>query len=103
VPIDGIYAKTEEDHMEIVQSDFVALVQNFENNRSKVLTTLTTFFTTLTTVFAAVEEGFNKAEHYEALARKSHSEPAALGLSREDLPRFVMFGGAHRPLAQSSC
>jgi hypothetical protein len=50
-----------------------------------------------------VEEGFNKAEHYEALARKSHSEPAALGLSREDLPRFVMFGGAHRPLAQSSC
>ena len=71
--------------MEIVQSHFVAPVQNFENNRSKVLTTLTTFF-------AAVEEGFDKAEHYEALARKSYSGLAALGLSREDLPRFVMFG-----------
>jgi len=90
--------------MEIAQSNFVALVQNFENNRSKVLTALTTYFTTLTTFLAALEEGLNKAEQYEALARKSHNELAALGLSREDLPRFVMFGKCtHRPLAQSRC
>jgi uncharacterized protein YjiS (DUF1127 family) len=71
--------------MQFGQAHFVALPQNFESNPSKVLTTLTTFF-------SAVEEGFNKAEQYEALARKSDSELAALGLSREDLPRFVMFG-----------
>jgi hypothetical protein len=40
----------------------------------------------------AVSEGFNKAELYERLARKSDAELAALGLRREDLPRFVMFG-----------
>jgi hypothetical protein len=44
-----------------------ALLQNYESNRSKVLTTLTTFF-------AAVQAGFNVAEQYEALARNSDSE-----------------------------
>jgi uncharacterized protein YjiS (DUF1127 family) len=37
-------------------------------------------------------EGFNKAELYERLARKSDAELAALGLRREDLPRIAMFG-----------
>jgi hypothetical protein len=46
----------------------------------------------LTTFFAAAEEGFNKAELYEALTRKSDGELAALGPSRDHLPRFVMFG-----------
>jgi hypothetical protein len=62
-----------------------ALPQNYKSNRGKVLAMLTTFF-------AAVQAGFNVAEQYEALARNSDSELAALGLSREDLPRFVMFG-----------
>jgi hypothetical protein len=59
--------------------------------RKALLHNLSQVVTTLTTLFAAVEEGFNKAEQYEALARKSDSELAALGLSREGLPRFVMF------------
>jgi hypothetical protein len=48
-----------------------ALPQNYESSQSKVLTTLTTFF-------AAVQAGFNEAEQYEALARKSDSEPRPL-------------------------
>lgn len=87
--------------MEIAQSNFVALVENFENNRSKVVTALTTYFTTLMTFLATVEEGFNKAEQYEALARKSHNELAELGLSREDLPRFVLFGKRHASTSRS--
>jgi hypothetical protein len=46
----------------------------------------------LGSLLAAVGEGFNKAELYERLARKSDAELAALGLRREDLPRVVMFG-----------
>jgi hypothetical protein len=46
----------------------------------------------LGSLLEAVSEGFNKAELYERLARKSDAELAALGLRREDLPRFVMFG-----------
>ena len=41
---------------------------------------------------AAVGEGFNKAEFYEWLARKSDAELAAFGVEREELPRVVMFG-----------
>jgi uncharacterized protein YjiS (DUF1127 family) len=33
-----------------------------------------------------------RAEQYEALARKSDSEIAALGLSREELSRFIGLG-----------
>jgi hypothetical protein len=40
----------------------------------------------------AASEGFNKAELYEQLARKSDAEVAALGVRRKDLPRVVMFG-----------
>jgi uncharacterized protein YjiS (DUF1127 family) len=35
---------------------------------------------------------FPRAEQYEALARKSDSEFAAVGLSREDLLRFIGLG-----------
>jgi hypothetical protein len=50
--------------MQFGQAHFVALPQNFESNPSKVLTTLTTFF-------SAVEEGFNKAEQYGQRARRA--------------------------------
>jgi hypothetical protein len=46
----------------------------------------------LGSLLEAASEGFNKAEFYERLARKSDAELAALGLRREDLARFVMFG-----------
>jgi hypothetical protein len=46
----------------------------------------------LGSLLAAVSEGFNKAQLYERLARKSDVELAALGLRREDLAPFVMFG-----------
>ena len=42
--------------------------------------------------FAAVEEGFYKAEQYGALARKSDRELGALGSSHADLPHSVVFG-----------
>jgi hypothetical protein len=71
--------------MQAIQAKSVALLQNCGSKPSKILTTLAT-------VTSAVEDGFNKAEQYEVLARKSDSELAALGLKREDLPRFVMFG-----------
>ena len=48
-----------------------------------------TFFSALV---AAFQEGFGKARHYQALARKSDAELARLGIRREDLPRAVMFG-----------
>jgi hypothetical protein len=71
--------------MQAIQAQSVALLQNYDSKPGKSLATLAT-------VCAAVEEGFNKAEQFEVLARKSDSELAALGLMREDLPRFVMFG-----------
>jgi uncharacterized protein YjiS (DUF1127 family) len=43
-------------------------------------------------LLTAACEGYNKAELYERLARKSDAELAALGLRRGDLPRVVMFG-----------
>jgi hypothetical protein len=74
-----------EDQMQAIQAQPMALLRNCESKQSKIINTLATFF-------SAVEEGFDKAEKYEALARKSDSELAALGLAREDLPRFVMLG-----------
>jgi uncharacterized protein YjiS (DUF1127 family) len=46
----------------------------------------------LGSLLEAANEGFNKAELYERLARKSDQELAALGVRRKDLPRVVMFG-----------
>jgi uncharacterized protein YjiS (DUF1127 family) len=71
--------------MQAIQAQSDALLRNCDSKPGKLLTTLLTFF-------SAMEEGFNKTGQYEALARKSDSELAALGLTREDLPRFVMFG-----------
>jgi uncharacterized protein YjiS (DUF1127 family) len=71
--------------MQAIRAQSVALLHSSNSKPSKILTTLAT-------VISAVEDGFSKAEQYEALARKSDSELAALGLTREDLPRFVMFG-----------
>jgi hypothetical protein len=88
------FLPTEEHQMQFVH--FVVLLQNYESNRNKVITTLSKVLTTLTMFFAAVEEGLNKAAQYEVLARKSDSE-------LEDLPRFVMFGKTkEQPLAHSS-
>jgi uncharacterized protein YjiS (DUF1127 family) len=70
-------------------SDFPAMLENYESNLSKVRTILSKVLTTLTIFSAAVEEGFNKADQYETLARKSDRELAALGLSRKDLLRFI--------------
>jgi uncharacterized protein YjiS (DUF1127 family) len=70
-------------------SDFPAMLENYENNLSMVRTTLSKVLATLRTFSAAVEEGFNKADQYEALSRKSDRELAALGLSRKDLLRFI--------------
>jgi uncharacterized protein YjiS (DUF1127 family) len=64
--------------MQAIPAQSVALLQNYDSRPSKILTTLAT-------VISAVEDGFSKAEQYEALARKSDSELAALGLTREDL------------------
>lgn len=76
----------------LVQAQFVARPRNYESSRNNVLTTLSKVPTMLTTFFAAIEQGFYKAEQYEVFARKSDGELAALALSRDDLPRFVMFG-----------
>jgi uncharacterized protein YjiS (DUF1127 family) len=51
------------------------------------------FFRALLSSFG---EGIRKARRYQALTRKSDAELATLGLSREDLPRFVMFGRSQR-------
>jgi uncharacterized protein YjiS (DUF1127 family) len=71
--------------MQAIQAQSIALLQNCSSKPSKILTTLVT-------ICSAVGEGIGKAEQYEVLAHKSDSELAALGLTREDLPRFVMFG-----------
>jgi uncharacterized protein YjiS (DUF1127 family) len=71
--------------MQAIQAQSIALLQNCERKQSKIISILAMFF-------SAVEEGFKKAEQYEALARKSDSELAALGVTREDLARFVMIG-----------
>jgi uncharacterized protein YjiS (DUF1127 family) len=71
--------------MQVVQTQSIALPRNCERKRGKIINTLATFF-------SAVEEGFNKAEQYEALAHKSDRQLAALGVTREDLPRLVMLG-----------
>jgi uncharacterized protein YjiS (DUF1127 family) len=71
--------------MQAIQAQTLAALQTYDSRSSKILTTLAA-------LFSAVQEGLNNAEQYEALARKSDGELAALGVTREDLPRFVMFG-----------
>jgi uncharacterized protein YjiS (DUF1127 family) len=71
--------------MHAIQPQSIAHPRNCERKRGKIINTLAAFF-------SAVEEGFNKAEQYEALAHKSDHELAALGVTPEDLPRFVTFG-----------
>jgi hypothetical protein len=71
--------------MQAIQAQAFGTLQSYDSKPSKILTALGAFF-------SAVEEGFNKCEEYEALARKSDGELAALGKAREDLPRLVMFG-----------
>jgi uncharacterized protein YjiS (DUF1127 family) len=73
--------------MHAIQIRSFAALQSSDSKPSKTLNTLAT-------LFSAVEEGFNKAEHYEALTRKSDDELAARGLRREDLARLAMFGKA---------
>ena len=73
--------------MHTIQIRSLAALQSSDSKASKTLRTLAS-------LFSAVEEGFNKAEQYEALARKSDAELAARGLRREDLPRLAMFGKA---------
>jgi uncharacterized protein YjiS (DUF1127 family) len=46
----------------------------------------------LNALLSSFAEGLGKARRYQALTRKSDAELAALGVRREDLPRFVMFG-----------
>ena len=75
--------------MHSIQAQSIKFSPSHEKRPSMVLTSLGTFF-------AAIEEGFHNAERYEALARKSNSELAAAGLTRADLPRFVMFGNHKR-------
>jgi hypothetical protein len=71
--------------MQAIQAQSIALLQNCERKQSNIISILATFF-------SAVEEGFNKCEQNEALARKSDSELAALGVTRKGLARFVMIG-----------
>jgi uncharacterized protein YjiS (DUF1127 family) len=71
--------------MQAIQAQALAILPTCDSKPSKILTTLAAFF-------SAVEEGFTKCEQYEALAHKSDGELAALGITREDLPRLVMFG-----------
>jgi hypothetical protein len=78
--------------MRAIQTQSIALLRNCERKQVTIINTLVAFF-------SAVEEGFNKAERYEALAHKSDSELAALGVTREDLPRFVMFGRTNAHLS----
>jgi hypothetical protein len=41
---------------------------------------------------SAFAEGFAKAQQYQTLASCSEHELAALSVTHQDLPRFVMFG-----------
>ena len=41
---------------------------------------------------SAFAEGFSKAQRYQTLASRSEQELAALSVTHQDLPRFVMFG-----------
>lgn len=41
---------------------------------------------------SAFAEGFAKAQRYQALANRSQHELAALSVTHQDLPRYVMFG-----------
>jgi hypothetical protein len=68
-----------------IQVQPIVLLNSYDIKRSKIVSTLAK-------IFSAVEEGFNKAECYEALSRKSGGERAVPCRTREDLPRFVMFG-----------
>jgi uncharacterized protein YjiS (DUF1127 family) len=52
--------------------------------------------TFLAALLSAFREGIGKARRYQVLTRKSDTELAALGISREDLPRHVMFGAPRR-------
>ena len=60
--------------MHSIQAQSIKLSPSHEKGPSMVLTSLVT-------IFAAIEEGFHKAERYEALASKSNSELAAAGLT----------------------
>jgi hypothetical protein len=71
--------------MQAIQIRSFAALPSCEKKPSKTLSTLAPFF-------SVIEEGFNRAEHYEALARKSDDELAARGLRREDLPHYVWKG-----------
>jgi hypothetical protein len=68
--------------MQAIQIRSFAALPSCDKKPSKTLSALASFF-------SVVEEGFNKAEHYEALARKSDNELAARGLRRQDLPHHV--------------
>ena len=73
--------------MSFAQTQSITLFRSVDSRTRKPSKLLAT----LSTVLSAVEDGFNKAELYEQLARKSDSELAALGVRRVDLPRLVMF------------
>ena len=46
----------------------------------------------LSLLASAFAEGFSKAQRYQTLASRSEHELAALSVTHQDLPRFVMFG-----------
>jgi len=46
----------------------------------------------LSDLLEGVREGRELATRYDALARRTDSELAALGIKREDIPQVVMFG-----------
>ena len=46
----------------------------------------------LSVLVSVIEEGFVKAQRYQALSRCSDRELARLGLTYQELPHFVMFG-----------
>jgi hypothetical protein len=46
----------------------------------------------LSLLASVIEEGFIKAQRYQALSRYSDRELARIGLTYQELPHFVMFG-----------
>jgi hypothetical protein len=50
----------------------------------------------LSMLLSAVAEGFDKARRYQSLSSCTERELAALRVTYQDLPRFVMFGGYDR-------